>query len=268
MATIASLTESLGTLKRNPKLFAVGLLVAIITLPQTAVSILSALLAAPIQAVTFFIIPLVLGGLLGMAYEGRVRPTDFDTFKQIGKDRYVSILAGRLIHWLIGLVFTVVSFVVTLFVVGISFASATSGDPNIAQSIGVVTLVIFAIIFVLFLIVMLFVDLFPAAIVADDVGALEGFKRSVSLVAGNFLPALGYGVVMLIVKLLTAVPILFLVLVVFAGAGDLALGEGGALLLSVGGVLAYFVVATTLLLPFRGAFMMCFYHNHRPSKFE
>ena len=268
MAALSSLIESFGVLRRNPKLFAVGLLVAIIVLPQTAVSMISGLLAIPIQAVTFFIMPLVLGGLLGMSYEGRVRPTDFGTFKQIGKDRYVSILAGRLLHWVIGVTFSVASAAVAFFMVGFTIASATSGAESIVQSLGVITLVVFAVIFVLFLLVMLFLDLFPAAIVADNVGAVEGFKRSFSLITGNFIPALGYGFVNLLVNFLTAVPILYLVFFVFLGVGEAALGGQGTTLLGIGGVLGYFVVATTVLMPFRGAYMMCFYHNHRPSHFE
>ena len=272
MATIASLKQSLGVLKGNPKLFAVGLLLTGIVLPQTGLSVISGLLALPVQMVTFFITPFVLAGLLGMAYEGRVRPTDFGTFKQIGKDRYVPLLLANFIKFLISAAFGVVGFMVAIFTVGLTVASADSA--NLVESVGIIAIVLFVLLVLVTFVVFFFLQFYPAAIVADDVGAVEAYKRSVGLVRANIVPSLGYGFVNLVVSLATAAPVLFLLFgaVLYAGSGagaESALGgSGGVALTAVGGILVYFLVVNTLLTPFRSAFMVCFYDNHRPAHFE
>jgi hypothetical protein len=276
MATIQSLKTSLGVLKRNPILFGVGFLLAIVLLPQSALSLLGIpIVPQLIQLLTFFITPFIVAGLFGMAYEGRVQPTSFDTFKKIGKDRYVSVLLGNLVQAAIGFVFGIVAFIAALVTLGASLVAAGSGANF--ESIGLITVAVFGLILLVFLVIMFFLQFFIAAIVADDVGVLDGFGRSIGLVKENFVSALGFSIINLVVNLAGAVPVLSVVFlfVLDSGSGAAAtggtagaMGGGGFPLLVIAGFLIYLVAITTVLTPFRGAFMMCFYDDHRPASAE
>lgn len=289
MATIRSLTESFGVLKRNPIVFAAGLLYAVILLPQTALSLMGVpIVPRFVQAVTFFITPFVFAGLLGMVYEGRVRDTGFGTFTTIGKKKYVSVLAGNLIQTAITLIFIVVTFFVMLFFVGIGISAAQGAGESVLGSIGVASIALFGGLVFVFLLVMFLLQFYAPAIVADNVGALEGYKRSVGLVKRNFLETLGFGLLNLLISALLLLPAVALVVLTVFGAG--ALGGAGAgvagagtseisstagssagtglSLAVIGGFLAYSFLTTTVMTPFRTAFSVSFYDNHRPSEWE
>ncbi|MFC6755473.1 hypothetical protein ACFQER_00625 [Halomicroarcula sp. GCM10025894] len=174
MATIRSLTESFGVLKRNPVVFLAGLVYAVILLPQTALSLMEIpLLPQALQALTFFITPFVLAGLLGMVYEGRVRSTGIGTFVKIGKSKYLSLLGANLIQVALGIIFGIVSFFVLLalvFVLGIGITT-TSSDSGIA-AFGVTFVVAVAGLVLVYLLVQFFLQFYAPAIVVDNVGAV------------------------------------------------------------------------------------------------
>jgi hypothetical protein len=181
MATIQSLTETFGTLKRNPILFAVGLLYAVVLLPQNALQTLGIpLVPRLIQIVTFFITPFIIAGLIGMGYEGRVRGTDFGTFKKVAKDRYVPMLLANLAIFALTVVFGIALFAVLIFTVGLGIAAG--GAENALASVGVVALALVGLVVLVFFVVMFFFQFFGPAIVADRVGAMEGLKRSAGVV--------------------------------------------------------------------------------------
>jgi len=279
MATIQSFTESLGVLKRNPLLFAAGALYAAILLPQTALSTFGIpFVPTLLQMVTFFITPFVIAGLLAMAYEGRRQQTSLATFKKVGKDRYVRLLVGNLIRFVLDLVFIVVFLVVVVFTVGFGMAAAMNGggDPSnaIMGSVGVVAAAGIAVVGLLYLLVSFFIQFYPVAYVVDDADVIDGFSRSVGLVRSNFVPALGFSLIKLVVGALLWVPSIALVVVAIL-LGDGATGaEMGATATQTGGpaetemlvligFVAYAFLVNVVMIPFRSAFSVAFYENHR-----
>jgi len=285
MATIKSLSESFGVLKRNLVVFAVGLLYAVIILPQTAASLFGIpIIPRVLQFLTFFITPFILAGLLGMTYEGRVRDTSFGTFTKIGKAKYVSLLAGNLIQLLINVVFAVVGFVALLFTVGLGVSAAQGGSDvgsSVLSGIGVVAIALFGGLVLVYLLVMFFLQFFAPAIVADNVGVVDGYKRSMGVVKRNIVQTLGFGVLNLLVSILLLLPAIGVVLLTFVGTSGLesagisgadsaaqTAGSGDLPILALVGVLGYSFITTTLVTPFRAAFSVSFYDNHRPSDWD
>ena len=277
MATIRSLSESLGVLKRNPLLFAIGVLYAVIVLPQSALALLGIpLVPRLLQMVTFFVTPFVIAGLLAMAYEGTKRPASLSTFKKVGKDRYARVLVGNLIKFVLDLVFGIVLVVVVFLTVGLGMAAAMNGggDPSSALmgSVGVVAIAAIAAVVLLFLILSFFVQFYAVAYVVDDVGVVDGFARSIGVVKGNLVSALGFGVVNLIVGVLLFLPVVGIVLIPFltggmgsgagVGAGTQSASAFGTPLLLQAGVVVYSFVVSVLMVPFRSTFSVTFYENH------
>jgi hypothetical protein len=278
MATIQSFVETFGVLKRNPLLFAVGALYAVIVLPQTALSTFGIPLVPWLfQLVTFFVTPFVVAGLLAMAYEGRVRDTSFETFKEIGKDRYVPVLIGNLIQAVFSFVYFIVAAIVAIFVVGFGAMAMSNGGVGgtsdaLLGGVGVVSIALIAALVLVFLLVMFFIQFYATAIVVDDVGVVDGFRNSVSVVLGNIVEALGFGVINLVIGLLVALPALGIFLVPLlsgglgsgsaVGAAPTQSGGLGATLLAQGGIVVYSFLTTLVLTPFRSAFSVSFYDNH------
>ena len=278
MATIQSLTEAVGVLKRNPVVFVAGLIYAVVLLPQSALSALNIpLVPTLLQILTFFITPFIVAGILGMTYEGRVRETSLDTFTKIGKKKYVSLLAGNLVIFVITVVFILLMVLLSFLVVGIGFAAA-SAESALAGGVGIVSIAVFLAAILVFLLVMFFLQFWGPAIVADNVGVGPGFQRSVGLVKRNLLPTLGFGVLNLVINLALALPALALSLLpLLTGAGAETVGAAGDVqsatqlgssLLAQVGLIAYSFVIAVVMTPFRLAFAVSFYDNHRPSAWE
>lgn len=276
MATIKSLKESVGILKRNPVVFAAGLLYAVVVLPQTALSTFQVrYIPTLLQMITFFITPFIVAGILGMVYEGRVRQTGLGTFTKIGKKKYVHILAGNLVIFLITFLFTFAMLILG-FIVGLSvLAAAASGEASVFGGVGIVAILVFLGGFLVFLVVMFFLQFFGPAIVADNVGAVEGFQRSVGLVKRNLVSALGFSVLNFVINIALALPALVLVLLpVLTGADAGGAGLASDLqtssyaetsMLTNVAIIVYSFVLAIVMTPFRAAFAVSFYDNHRPS---
>jgi hypothetical protein len=276
MATIQSLMESVDVLKRNPVVFGAGLLYAVVVLPQSALSALRIpILPTLMQMVTFFVTPFIIAGILGMVYEGRVRQTGLGTFTKIGKKKYVSILTGNIVNFFVTAVFTIVMLIIGFLLVGLSFAAAASGETSVLGGVGIFSLLVLFAGFLVFLVVMFFLQFFGPAVVADNVGIVEGFKRSVGLVKGNLVSALGFSVLKLVITLAVLLPAFALILLpALTGAGTGAPGASsdfqsasyaGTSLLSRLGTVVYSFVVAVVMTPFRAAFSVAFYDNHRPA---
>lgn len=303
MAAIAALRSTLSALGRNPVLFLVGLLYGVITLPQSALQ-LAGVSVAPtlLQILTFFVTPFVVAGLLGMASESldvaggpssdrRTNSgdgsTSLSTLTRVGKERYVPLLVGNIVEFVIvfgfGIVAALVAVVAAIGLFGAGGGAAGGGGAMIAVA-AVVLLVVLA-----FLLLNFFIQFYSVAIVVGRTGALDGFRESYRLVRDNLLSALGYSLINLAVSLVTAIPVTgFIFWRAFqnlpqfqdggasmgpgagAGAGGFpGAGAGGmqGLDLSTQEILLVSVVslATTMLLfTFQRTYATAFYRMHEP----
>lgn len=281
MGAISSLQNAVGTLFDTPLLFAAGALYAVIVLPQSAASYFGVpLVPTLLQLVTFFITPFLIAGIIAMSYQSMKQGnTSFETFKSKGKDKYVSILAANFLQAIILLGYGFVAFIILLivgvFVVGISAGAASGGLDAALGGAALIVLALVAVFALIYLLIVFFIQFFQPAIVVDDVGAIEGFKRSIGVAKSNAVSALGFLVINVIVGILLALPILLLTVAPFLlGSGGAAPTTGPAtsptaggsgfelgLAASLGATLMTFVI-TTISVPFRLTYATDFYEAH------
>lgn len=216
MAAIASLRTTLSTLRTRPILFLGGFLLAVVVLPQAALQIAGVpILPALLSILTFFVTPFLVAGLYGMAAESLVSGTSLGRLVEVGKDRYVPLLIGNLLEFVVYVAFWLVGgvlLVAVVFVVGVGVtASGAAPVPGLAPgAVGLAGLAggILALGVPLLgtLVVRFFVQFFPAAIVVDEAGAVEGFKVSAGVVRSNLASALGYSAITVAAGLLVWLP--------------------------------------------------------------
>lgn len=228
MGAISSLRTTGGALARNPVVFVGALLVALLSVlvqvPQFAGQAigspaLSILLSVLVPALSFFISPFLVGGLLGMANEAVAGETSLGAFVRAGKARYVTLLLSTLLYTVvlfalfIGL--AIIAAIVVL-VAGVSLGGA-GGDPSAV--IGIAILLAVLVLLLVFLLVVFFVQFYTVAVVVEDAGVVECFKRSYRLVRENLLSTLGYNLLSVFITLVVAVPILIVVAVALLVVG-------------------------------------------------
>lgn len=281
MPTIEALREAANTLQRNPVLFAAGLVNAVIALPQTGLSVvqmtgssqtaatafLLLLVSLFLSLVAFLIAPFLIAGTIGMAREGLAGSTTFGTFTKIGKEKYLSTLGALLarvaLFAVLYLVFAVGFGLTAIFVIG--FSAGAGGPFAGIGAAGVAAIALLALLWILpFLIAWFLLQFLAPAIVVDDCGAVESFKRSYSVVRSNGIETLGYVAIVTGVGILVAVPS---VLSSFAAQGQSTqslavqpLPEFGGTLAIVGPVVSW--LAGIVVFPFHQTFATAFYVRH------
>lgn len=287
MAVISALRTALGSLVDNPVLFVASFLVALVTLPQNALSLLGIpLVPNLLQLVTFFITPFLLAGLIGMAVEAQAGGTAVGTLSREGKEHYVPLLLGTLLRAAIQLAFGIVValFGVVAFVVGVGGTGAISGgnvDPAaLVGSLGLLFVVFLLVVVVPYLVVLFIIQFFPVAIVVEDRDVVEAFKRSYGVVRANLLPALGYTLLSWLVSVVAVAPVTAFTLsrslsqfqeastggTPPAGGGFGGAGAGGLSLFSpveVAIISAVSLVLTTVLLALRQSYAVAFFQAVR-----
>lgn len=283
MGAISSLSDSVGTLVDTPLLFGAGALYGLIVLPQTAAQLFGIpIVPLLLQIVTFFITPFVVAGLVAMAYQSMKQgTTSFETFKRKGRDKYVGILAGNLLQFVIAFGYFIVAgllfFVVSIFVIGIGAgAGSAAGGPGglsleaILSGTALIVVLIGALFLLVYLLIVLFIQFYQPAIVVDDVGAIEGFKRSIGVVRSNLLSSVGFLAINVLVSLLLSAPVIAVFLLPFltgsAGATAPASQPPGSgfelgLAASLGGTVMALLI-TTISVPFRLTYATDFYDAH------
>lgn len=208
MGAISALSRTGDALQRNPILFAAG---AIVALEGAVVStgyqlpVGGVLVGGFLSLVFLFVEPFLAGGLLGMGSGALGGSTDFDRFVDAGKEYYTRLLGARLLtigvtiaYWLVG---AVVMVVLVVFVAGFQGGSGgpAAGAPSPTPGVDPLALVLLlggALFFVLLYYAAGFlVQFHPAAIVLEDEGLIDSFKRSYRVVRSEPLSALGYSVI-------------------------------------------------------------------------
>ncbi|MFB6293755.1 MAG: hypothetical protein ABEH60_05795 [Halonotius sp.] len=196
MAALRSLRPALDSIVRNPILLAVAALVAILQLPQfflpTQSPMLSAVASLGFSGLFILFLPFYQGGLIGMADDAQTGPTEISVLIDEGKANYLQLLLSYFIVLAIAFAFSVP--IVLLAFLGGAGVLLSGGQPSlpVLVGIGLVGLVVFLAYFG----VLLAIQFYAHAIVIDDTGIVDGFKRSVGLVRANLLSAIGYAVLL------------------------------------------------------------------------
>ena len=195
MAALQSIGTAAGSLRRNPVLFVVAAAFSLVQLPSAFAQAVSPLIGSIISlgfsGLTIFIVPFFLGGVLGMANEAIDGRTSLGTFVSEGKTHYVSLLVVYFSLLAVNLVLSFVGVFVSVFA-GIAILGSDGDVSTVALAVlGVVGLAVV----LTYLAVVFVVQFFGHAIVIDDLGAVDGIKRSVSCVRNNLVSVLGYSVI-------------------------------------------------------------------------
>lgn len=196
MAVLNALRRTPSALLRNPSLFVPIVIVMLFQVPQLILQsvnpLLSGLISLGSSLLFIVIMPFFQGGLIGMADEALDGHTSLQTFVADGKSNYVSILVAYLALMAINFVLGMIGFFVAIAggVLFLESGGVESANITVLAIVGVVV----AIVVLLYLLVIFFAQFYGQAIVLDDLGAVDGFKRSFSAVRHHLVSTLGYTV--------------------------------------------------------------------------
>ena len=193
MALLRPFRESLSAVGRNPVILLVTGLIALAQLPQLVAGTLGPVVSAIVSVVLSLLyvvaIPYVQGGLIGMADEALDDRTSLGTFHRSGVEHYVSVLVAYLLVLAVNLVvgggLFFVGVLALVFVVGANLTTVSVVVIGVAA----------AALFLVYIVAFAFVQFYGQAIVLEDLGGVDGLKRSIGTVRSNLLPVFLYTVV-------------------------------------------------------------------------
>ncbi|MFA1611798.1 DUF7847 domain-containing protein [Halobellus rubicundus] len=196
MVLVSAFKDGYTALRSNPILLVAGLLVGVGSQLQYVEHLTdSPVVSAGASLAWLVVFPFVLGGFLGTA-RAAVEGTDASVsqFVTAGRTHYLTLLLGT------------VAFVLLVLgtVFGLGFAGLVLGIGSIALgaihemaafAAGVVSLLLWL---VAVLAVIMFVQFYDAAIVIEDQGVVDSFRRSVGLVRSNLKSVAGFSLAWLV----------------------------------------------------------------------
>lgn len=200
MSAVQSLRTAVDALSRNPVLFLGGLVYALVVLPQRALQLASVPIApAALQLLTFFVTPLVLAGVVGMAREALDGDTSISTLSATGKARYVDLLLATLVEFGIQLAFGV-AFVVLALVTVVAGGGSAGAVAIGGAALGIVLALAY-------LLVLFLIQFYPVLVVVDDSGPVDAVSESVAFVRSNVVSTLGYSLITVVLGMVAALPV-------------------------------------------------------------
>lgn len=195
MAVLRALGQTPGALRRNPVLVVPVLAIALFQVPQLLLQAVAPLVASVVSLALslgfVFVMPFFQAGLVGMADEALAGQTSLNTFLEEGRSNYVSILAAYLGVVAVNFALGIVVFPAAVFGGFAVFSDAAGG---VGAAVLLVLGLVVAFVAVAYLLFVFFVQFYGQAIVLDDLGAVDGIKRSASVVRHNLASTLGYSV--------------------------------------------------------------------------
>jgi hypothetical protein len=192
MVVLNTLRSVPGALRRNPSIFLPVLVISLLQFPQLLLQsinpILSSLVSLFASGLLLLVLPFLQGGLIGMAAEALDGRTSLSTFTSTGKTYYIRLLIASLAVFVVNFVFGMAVFIGALFG-GVLFLSS-DGQPNllVVALLGAIALISLAV----YLGFVFFIQFYSQAIVLEDLGIVDGFKRSIQLVRAHLISTLGY----------------------------------------------------------------------------
>ncbi|MFB6071207.1 MAG: hypothetical protein ABEJ76_09305 [Halanaeroarchaeum sp.] len=195
MAVVSALRRTPGALLRNPVLFVPVLVLTLIQVPQLAAQAVDPFLAAVVSllmmGVFVFVVPFFQGGVIGMADEALDGRTSLGRFVDAGRSNYVSLFGAYVAVLAVNLVLGVITAVLFVGAGALVFANGGAGSPVAALGALAIVGLVVALAYLLFA---FFVQFYGQAIVLEGVGAIDGLKRSASVVRHSLASVLGYTV--------------------------------------------------------------------------
>lgn len=240
MVTVSAFKDGFTALRANPILLVAGLLVGAGSQLQYVDHLIeSPLLSAGASLAWLIIFPFVLGGFIATA-RAAIDGTDasFTGFVTAARTHYSRLLFASVLFVL--LVFgTAIGLGLIGFVLGIGSMALGAINEMAAFVAGVISLLIWL---MSILVVIMFVQFYDAAIVIENEGVTDAFRRSIGLVRSNLRSVAGFSLVWVVLLNVFYIPeYLHQVTMTDAGPADVLpidLGIPVAVLLPVGIVLS------------------------------
>lgn len=266
MGVFAALSDGIGAIKRNPMI--VGLVFAYV-LASGAVSGLQAvdpLLASLGILVLYLFVPFFLGGIIGTIHEGLDGRTSLGRFVDAGTSSYLPLLGGGLLFGAVTVVLYFVVGVVAFFIGIIAIAGIGSAGASGLGGLSVAAMVLLALLglgtLAISLVPLFVLQFFPAAVVVDDLGLVDSFKRSGGVVRRNFLSVLGFDALAFLIGLFAQIPTAYLLYELANAPGEPSVVDSAYDALSAtefGVYLALLVVLGTIVGSVTQSFYVAFY---------
>ncbi|WP_311174022.1 hypothetical protein [Halobellus ordinarius] len=196
MVLVSAFKDGYTALRANPILLVAGLLVGGGSQLQYVEHLIdSPLVSAGASLAWLVVFPLVLGGFLGTA-RAAVEGTDASVsqFVTAARTHYLRLLLGTVLFVLIVLG-TAIGLGLVGFILGIGSMALGAIHEMAAFAAGVVSLLLWLL---SILAVILFVQFYDAAIVIEDQGVTDAFRRSVGLVRSNLKSVAGFSLAWLV----------------------------------------------------------------------
>jgi len=191
-----SLSEAVGAVRRAPSLLLVSFAVVALQLPVllTQQGVASPTLVSVVSSIVALLAgPIVLAGAVTLAADALDGGGGLGSFVAGVRDHGVGVFLGYLLFLFLAVLLGGVGFVV--FLIGGVFIGLGVVLGGGGIGVGILGVVAFLLLlFVVFVVPVLFVHFFAHAVVLDDQSVGDAFRRSFGVVSGNFLRALGYGV--------------------------------------------------------------------------
>lgn len=191
---LSSLRRTPSALLDNPVLLVPVLIVMVFQLLQLALRsidpVLSSIVSIGLSLVFIAALPFFQGGLIGMADKALDGRTTLRTFVNDGTSNYVSILVAYLALMAINFMLGMIAFLGAILGGAVLFQSGGLQSANTALL--AVIAVIVASILLVYVFFIFFAQFYGQAIVLEDMGVVDGFKRSISVVRHHLVSTLGY----------------------------------------------------------------------------
>ena len=196
MAVLNALRRSPSALRRNPVVLVPILVISLLQVPQLALQagdpLLSSVVSLGVSLVFLVVTPFFHGGLIAMADEALDGRTALQTFIDDGRTNYVSLLVAYLALVAINFALGMVAFFVALF--GGIFVLGSGGLESASIAVLAVIGIVVAVVVLLYFLALFFLQFYGQAIVLEEMGAVDGLKRSVSVVRQHLVSTLGYSI--------------------------------------------------------------------------
>jgi hypothetical protein len=193
MVLVSAFKDGYAALRANPILLVAGFLVGAGSQLQYVDHLIgSPLLSAGASLAWLIVFPFVLGGFIGTA-RAAIEGTDASVtqFVTVARTRYVRLLLATVVFMLI-ILGTAIGLGLVGFVVGIGSMALGAIHEMAAFAAGVGSLLVWL---VSVLVVIMFVQFYDAAIVVEDQGVTDAFRRSIGLVRSNLKSVVGFSLV-------------------------------------------------------------------------
>lgn len=196
MTVVSAFKDGTIALRRNPTLLIAGLLVGAGSQLQSVGDLVeSPIVESVLMFAWILVFPFVLGGFIGMA-RSAIQDSDASLWQFInaGRTYYVRLLLATILFALciIGVMFALLPLG---FVTGFGFIALGSISEMAGFGVAIGIMLVWLLVL---LIVIMFIQFYDTAIVIENEGIADSFRRSVSLVRSNLKSVVGFSLVWLL----------------------------------------------------------------------